>query len=135
MMATRYSNGMFVSDRVLNCSAALEAFDRSASGNENSKFKTRLNRCAELAGDPFSSLVGNVDAWTEAIRLERDDVAHHYGRRPSNDVGRQHDLWQSLYFLFVLCMLRKSDCPHQAIEHLERHAEYVWLSSRIQAWM
>jgi hypothetical protein len=50
---TLYSNGMFMSDRLLNCAAAVEALDRLRTGYENSRFKTRLNRCAALAGKPF----------------------------------------------------------------------------------
>jgi hypothetical protein len=133
VMATRYAKDMFVSDRVLNCAAALESFDRSCTGFKNTHFKTRLERCASLAGSPFENLVGDIDTWAEAVRWDRDDIAHHYGRRPRDDVGPQYYLWLSLYFLFVLCMLRASRAPEDVFKRVMEHRQYRWLIPRIGA--
>jgi ApeA N-terminal domain 1 len=133
VMGTRYAKGMFVSDRLLNCAAALEAFDRASTGNKGTKFKTRMQRCAALAGDPFTNLVGDVSRWAETIRLERDDVAHHFGRRMRTTGSETYYLWQSLYWVFVICILRDSGAPEEVFDHLQRHAQYQWLVPRIQA--
>jgi ApeA N-terminal domain 1 len=133
VMGTRYAKGMFVSDRSLNCSAALEAFDRDSTGNTGTKFKTRMQRCAALAEDPFTNLVGDVSRWAETIRLERDDVAHHFGRRMRSTGSETYYLWQSLYWLFVICILRDSGAPKEVFDHLQRHSQYQWLLPRIQA--
>ena len=133
MMATRYAKEMFVSDRLLNCSAALEAFDRDSTKTTGSKFKTRLQRCAALAGNPFMELVGDVSRWAEVIRLERDDVAHHFGRRMRTSGSETYYLWLSLYWLYVLCILRDSGAPEEAFNHMQRHGRYQWLIPRIQA--
>jgi ApeA N-terminal domain 1 len=101
--ATRYARGMFASDRLLNCAAALEGLDRTITALSNSKFKTRLTRCSSLAGEPFLELVGDVARWAEAVRLDRDDVAHHFGRRTRSSSITTFYLWESLYFLYVLC--------------------------------
>lgn len=133
VMASRYAKGMFVSDRLLNCSAALEAFDRDSTGNKGTKFKTRMKRCAALAENPFTNLVGDVSRWAETIRLERDDVAHHFGRRMRSTGSETYYLWQSLYWLFVICILRDSGAPEEVFDHLQRHGQYQWLVPRIQA--
>jgi hypothetical protein len=132
-MASRYAKEMFVSDRLLNCSAALEAFDRDSTKREWSKLKTRLGRCADLAGNPFTNLVGDVSKWVEAIRLERDEVAHHFGRRMRTSSTTIYYLWESLYWLYVICILRDSGAPEDVFEHLQRHGQYQRLIRRIQA--
>jgi hypothetical protein len=133
VMGSRYAKGMFVSDRLLNCAAAVEAFDRKLTGTEQSKFKTRLQRCADLAGDPFTNLVGDVSRWAETMRLERDDIAHHFGRRMRSSGSETYYLWESMYWLFVLCILRDSAAPEEVSSHLQQHGQYQWLAPRIQA--
>jgi hypothetical protein len=131
--ATRYARGMFVSDRLLNCAAALEGLDRTASSYSNSKFKTRLSRCSSLAGQPFSDLVGDIASWTEAVRLDRDDVAHHFGRRTRSSSLRTYYLWETLYFLYVLCLLRLCDSPADVFNRIQDHAAYHRLAQQIRA--
>src|SRR5580704_10691728 len=97
---------MLVSDRLLNCTAALEGLDRKVSGHRNSKLKTRLTRCSSLAGQPFRELVGDIASWAEAVRLDRDDVAHNFGRRTRSSSIATYYLWESLYFLYILCVLQ-----------------------------
>jgi hypothetical protein len=133
VMATRYSPHMFVSDRVLNCAAALEAFDRERTGYSGSYFKTRMKRCAALAGPPFQRLVGDIDTWASAVRDERHDVAHHLGRRLRAASSEAVFLAESMYWLFVLCLLREMDAPGAVFEGIERHDRYRWLGPRVQA--
>ena len=122
--ATRYQKGMFVPDRLLNCAAALEALDRTRTGYANSKFKTRLSRCTSLAGEPFTELVSDVALWAEAVRLDRDDIAHHFGRRTRSTSINSFYLWQSLYFLYVICLFRLCEVPQQVFTHIQEHQEY-----------
>jgi ApeA N-terminal domain 1 len=132
-MGSRYAKEMFVTDRLLNCSAALEAFDRQITGYENSKLKVRLGRCAALAGQLFTDVVGDVDKWKEAVRVERDEVAHHFGRRMRATATETYYLWQSLYWLFVICMMKDCGSPDEVFDHMRKHSEYQWLAPRIQA--
>lgn len=53
--------GMVVDDRLLHRCASLESFDRIRTGYKESKFKTRLTRCIELAGSSFETLVEDPD--------------------------------------------------------------------------
>jgi hypothetical protein len=122
--ATRYAQSMFVSDRLLNCAAALEGLDRTITGNSNSRFKTRLSRCSTLAGQPFVRLVGDVTAWAEAVRLDRDDVAHHFGRRTRSSSIATLYLWESLYYLYVLCLMRLCNSPESVFTLIQQHAAY-----------
>jgi hypothetical protein len=133
VMATTYAHGMFVSDRLMNCCAALEAFDRKISGAANSRFKTRLTRCVDIAGKPFLEMIGDVARWTETIRNERDDVAHHFGRRMRSSTVETHYLWKSLYWLFVMCMLRQAAVPDAVFGKIRGHQETIHLIPRIKA--
>ncbi len=131
--ATLYAQNMFVSDRLLNCTAALEGLDRTVTSHSNSKLKTRLTRCSSLAGQPFSELVTDIASWAEAVRLDRDDVAHHFGRRTRSSSVKTFYLWQSLYFLYVLCILRLCDGPENVFTHIQEHFVYRQLASQIRS--
>ena len=96
-MGTRAASQMFVSDRLLNYTAALEGFDRGKTGQANTKLPPRLRRCAQLAGEPFSALVGHVNKWVDAVVYHRNDIAHHLGRRPRGSAAEQHYLAESAY--------------------------------------
>ncbi|HEV7823286.1 MAG TPA: hypothetical protein VGP02_00095 [Mycobacteriales bacterium] len=132
VMGSQYATSMFVSDRLMNCAAALEAFDRARFDKKNTKFKTRLVQCAELAGEPFTKMVGNVAKWTEAVRQHRDDVAHHLGKIPNNAHIDTHYLWRSLHWLFILCMLRACAAPDVVFTRLQAHADFLWVSKHVK---
>jgi hypothetical protein len=129
---TIYSDGTFVADRLLNCAAALEAFDRERTGHKNSNFKTRINRCAALAGQPFEKLVGDVSEWVGIVRDERDDVAHHFGIRSRTSGTETYDLWRSLFYLYVLCLLREAAVPEGVFTQIQQHADYISLMDRLK---
>lgn len=131
--ATRYARNMFVSDRLLNCAAALEGLDRTVTGHSTSKLKTRLTRCSSLAGEPFSALVDDIVSWAEAVRLDRDDVAHHFGRRTRSSSIKTFYLWESLYFLYILCVLRLCDSSEDVFTHIKEHAAYRQLTQQIRS--
>jgi hypothetical protein len=133
VMGTVYAQGMFISDQLLNRAAALEAFDRLNTGMNNSKFKTRLKRCVSLAGPLFEDLVGDVERWAETVRWDRDDVAHHYGRRMKQATLEQRFVGDSLYWLYVLCILRKAGAPSAVFDGIARQERFRWLAPRIRA--
>lgn len=133
VMGSRYAKEMYVSDRLLNRSAALEAFDREVSGHSQSKFKTRLARCIDFAGALFNSLIGDAEKWAEAVRKNRDDIAHHLGAQVKQTPSAQVFLAESLYWLFVLCMLRDAAAPEEVFVRIEKHPELQWLGPKIRA--
>lgn len=126
VMATRYSPHMYLSDRLLNRAAAIEALDRNETGFENSTFATRLRRCAELAGEPFSDLVQDVDRWVQELKDDRDEIAHHYGRRLRHQTREQLFLSESAYWLFVYCIMRLAGAPDAAFDRASRHPSVQW---------
>jgi hypothetical protein len=134
VMATRYAKRMFVSDQLLNLAASLEAFDRTIWGFANSTFKTRLDRCVVLAGEPFRSLVGNdTGSWVEMVKTHRDDVAHHFGHFINDASSNQFFLSQSLYWMFVFCMLREAGAPDKVFTRIQNHQDFLWLAPKIQS--
>ncbi len=133
VMASWYAETTFVSDRLLNCTAALEAFDREHTGSRKREtLETRLKRCASLAGAPFTDLVGNVNAWVKAVIIKRDDVAHNLGLAARTDNTEAYYLWQSLHWLFIMCMLRECNAPASVFDNAQNYGHVRWLRTRIQ---
>lgn len=133
VMATRYSTSMYLSDRLLNRAAALEALDRIRTGSKNTVFATRLRRCAALAGEPFTELVGDVNAWVRTFKDDRDDIAHHYGRRSRRHTREQLFLADSAYWLFVMCMMRLAEAPTAAFDRLRNYRGLDWTRRGVAA--
>ncbi len=133
VMATAHTPTMYQSDKLLNCAAALEAFDRERTGTKRSKFRTRLNRCVTLAGPAFTDLLPDVNSWLDRARDERDDAAHQLDRFTKTTTAATHWMWRSLYLLFVLCMLHESSANATAIEGIKSNAEYRQLRNELQA--
>lgn len=134
VMASWYAETMFVSDRLLSCAAALEAFDRTRNPSSNRVIlKTRLNRCVSFVGIPFVDLIGNRNRWLEVVVRDRNDAAHNLGLRPRTASTETHYLWQSLHWLFVLCILRECKAPEGIFDKLDTYGPYRWLRSRMPA--
>lgn len=126
VMATRYSPSMYVSDRLLNRASAIESFDRIETGFVNSTFATRLTRCVALAGAPFQDLVQDVERWVREVKDDRDDIAHHYGRRLRHQSRDQLFLSDSVYWLFVYCMMRLAGASSAAFVRAARNPSVQW---------
>lgn len=131
VMASRARDGLFLDDRLLHRCAALEAFDRERTGSRGTKFKARLARCIELAGPEVTALVGEPDVWAEAMRRERDEVAHQFGQLP-HDTARLLFLGESAYWLFVLCMLREAGMPEAVIEGVTSSKQWRWVGDNLR---
>lgn len=129
VMSTRYSSAMMVSDRVLNCAAALEAYDRDTHLDDVS-FATRIQRSVDHAEEVFEKLVGHGPTWVNALKDARNDVAHH--KASMGTVSSEHYfLAESAYWLFVLCVLRDAAAPVTAFDHIAEHKKYRWLQRRL----
>ncbi|MFG1818530.1 hypothetical protein ACGFIF_32525 [Kribbella sp. NPDC049174] len=133
VMSTRYSGGMLVSDRLLNCTAALEAFDKLRTGYGNSTFATRISRAVSFAGTPFEVVTGSDStAWVNVVRYHRDDIAHHLGRNLRRDAPDLHVLGESLYWLYVMCALRQANAPIAVFEKLARDRRILGLGRNVR---
>ena len=133
VMATRSGRSMFPSDRLVNRSAALESLDKERTGYSSSSLRTRLRRCAELAGEPFSNLVGDVESWIARFKDRRDLHAHHLERSPDDGGFIDVVLADTAYILFVLCLLRTAEAPKEVFDRLPCNSEYLWLRSQVHA--
>lgn len=124
VMNTIYAPFMFVQDKVLHRVAALEAFHKLWSGQEDCHLINRLKELARYAGDPFNTLVGkaaendNDIAWCKRAKDERNDIAHHLGRQPHQDGATLFYLGQGAYWLLVLCLLREAQAPQAVFDHM-----------------
>lgn len=133
VMASRYRQGLFVEDRLFHRATAIEAFARTRIGYKNVKLPGALKHCHELAGDHFSTLVGDPESWSAVVKSNRNDIGHHLDKRSDQGGGSKYYLAESLYWLFVLCMLREADAPEAAFTRIKNHPEWAWLGPRVQA--
>lgn len=132
-MATRYSASMFLEDRIMNLSAALDSFDkvRRSTGDQKVDYVDRITYCIDLAGEPFSNLIGqNPREWAKSVKEARHDLAHHRERfRRDGSVG-EHLQSEQLFWLFVMCMMRLADAPTAVFESIGNHAQVRWLTEQ-----
>ncbi|WP_067135658.1 HEPN domain-containing protein [Microtetraspora malaysiensis] len=129
VVASRYAKSMFTSDRFLNCAAALESFDKAK--NKSGNFRDRMQRCTDLAGEPFQDLVHDIDAWIQVVKGHRNDIAH--GTQVKQTSSAQFFLARSLYWLFVLCLLREVQAPDAVFDRIQKHPDFLFLGPRVQA--
>jgi hypothetical protein len=135
IMNTRYERRMFVQDRLLDRVAALEAFHREwkHTGKKTVWLVNRLTELAALAGNPFTELVGDVQAWCRRVKKERDNIAHHKGRPAHQNSGDMYFSAEATYWLFVLCMLRQMKAPAAVFVHIPRCPQFVWAKEGLLA--
>jgi len=133
VMATRYSKTMYVSDKMFNCAAALEAYDRVRVNKAD--YVERVRYCASLAGAPFSWIVSdNVEPWVLAFKTARNDVAHH-NARVSESPMRHSVLAESGYWLIVLCLLRDAQAPQAVFDNIMKLDRLRWLRRRVHEYL
>jgi ApeA N-terminal domain 1 len=128
VMNTRYERRMFVEDRLLDRVAALEGFHREwkRTGKKEVWLVKRLTELATRAGDPFTELVGDTQAWCKRVKKERDNIAHHKGRPAHQNSGSMYFSAEAAYWLFVLCMLRLMRAPAAVFDQITRCPGFVW---------
>lgn len=144
VMATRYTDTMYLEDRIMNTCAALERFDKERRGASAPKvrhgnklvdpwFIDRVEECIDYAGDEFKQLIAEApETWAESVRKARNQLAHHDDPfRTTGQVG-EYVLAEQTYWLFVLCMLRACRAPSSAFESIGDHPEVRWLRSEAE---
>jgi ApeA N-terminal domain 1 len=129
VMSTRYDSKPFVGDAFLNCAAALEGYDRTKHRDDIDYVK-RIKRCAAHAGGLFTALVGDTEVWAQAVKRQRNDVAHHNVGVESAST-EQLLLSRSAYWLFVLCLLRDSGAPTEVFDNVKQHGAFGWLQAQL----
>lgn len=137
VMATRYDRTKHVADRYLDCIASLERFNRdeAGDGNKTVSLERRLRRCTNLAGAPITRLIPDVEAWIRVLKNDRDNVAHHYGRRLRQHTAEQFYLAESAFWLFVCCMLRLSEAPDAVFDRIVGHEHFQFLRGRLEKFI
>jgi hypothetical protein len=91
-------------------------------------------RCVDVAGDPFLGLIGrDMDRWIKAVKSHRNDIAHHLGTHVKQSNSAQFFLAKSLYWLFVLCILREARVPGQVFDQIRKHNTFTFLGPKTRA--
>lgn len=128
-MATRYSEEMYLEDRIMNCCAALESFDKTRRGTGKRKvaYNRRIQTCVELAGEPFHGLIaGDLERWPKKVLFARNDLAHHNERFRADGTVGERVLAEQVFWLFAMCMLRVAEAPEAVFESIAGHRQFRW---------
>lgn len=141
VMATRYTDAMYLEDRIMNTCAALERFDKvrrpglTKSGPKGKQvelsFVDRIDACIAYAGREFEDMIAEAPhEWATRVRAARNQLAHHDDPfRTTGQVG-EHVLAEQVFWLFAMCMLRACDAPDAAFESITSHSQIRWLRSQ-----
>ena len=139
VMATIYSPDMYVSDRVMNCAAAVERYDKQRNGTApptprkgGISFREQVIRCATYAGPEFQDLIGDVEAWGTTLKSHRTEVAHHLEMgedAPSDAFG----VAKAARWMFLLCLFRDCGMPQVVFDGVAQSGDWRWLRSRLRA--
>lgn len=130
VMATRYNATMFLEDRIMNVSAALDSLDkvRRETGKVKVDYVDRITECIALAGEPFTTLIAqDAREWAKSVKETRHDLAHHRERFRINGSVGEHLQSQQLFWLFTMCMLRLADAPPAVFDRISNHPQVRWL--------
>jgi hypothetical protein len=130
VMATRYTDAMYLEDRIANVCAALESFDvvRRRVPKDKAEFKERIRASVEHAGEQFLSIVAApLDDWLTAVVRARNHLAHHGSDFRLNGSVGEHLLAEQLFWLFAMNLLRESGTADSAFARIIKHRDLRWL--------
>lgn len=126
VMATRYTDAMYLEDRIANTCAALESFDivRRDVPKDKATFRERLRASAENVGTPFTDLIVEpLGEWLTDVVQARNDLAHHGAYFRLHGTAGEHLLAEQLYWLFAMNLLREAGADDAAFESIGRHRD------------
>lgn len=140
VMVTRYTDKLFLQDRLFHRVASLESFHRELKGQQHAKLRSRLNDLINYAGWPFLDLFGGKSegrrrafSWGLKARDDRHDIAHHLGRDLRVNESEMLFVSEAAYWLFIICMLKAARAPQDVFKHLVASPKFIWAGENLQA--
>lgn len=131
VMSTRYGQGR-LHDYYLDRLAAIEGMDTIEHG-QGSTFRQRILRSAQEAGTLMDSLLsGRQDTWAGQLTKDRNDMAHHKGIRLNDQLSEQYFLSESVYWLYVLRLLRMANAPDAIFDQIAGHRRFAHLKRQLR---
>ena len=134
VMATRYSQSMYLEDKIMNICAALDSFDkvRRQTGGSDVYFVDRIAESVSFSSGLIPGLLPeDTNQWAKEVKNMRHDLAHHRDRFRSGATGVSHILVEQLYWLFITCILRLADAPQTTFDAISRHKNIRWLTGEV----
>lgn len=130
VMATRYTDTMYLEDRIANVCAALESFDviRREIPKGKAEFKERIRASVHHAGEEFLSIVAEpLEDWLKAVVRARNHLAHHGSDFRLNGSVGESLLAEQLFWLFAMNLLREAGAADSAFASIIKHRDLQWL--------
>ena len=133
LLAARYRQPSFVTDRTSHLLTACEAYQRHRMKDRGK----RINNLGEQilapmlrkAGRPFAEWVGEIEDWKHRVSAVRNDhgVAHLQGyASASTESPDFHLVNQQLYILVVLCLLAECGVPAETLSEVVDRMRSCW---------
>lgn len=131
LVSNLYAPSPYVDNRFFNACTAAEALRRIQLGEQNLNLARELTVLAQLAGDVFQELVGDVDKWAKRVVQTRINIVVHRGLQGGANAYDVIWLADSLHLLVVMCLLAECGVQKMAEERV-RHSERYYLLK--QGW-
>lgn len=123
-MSTQYNPRMFTSDRLLNCAAAIESYDRQTT--TDSFFRDRVLRVIDTVRMPFSKIAADPEGWATALKVARNDVAHHNPNMHGSGI-RHFFLAHSARWLLMFTLLSAAGVDEDVLADVATSQTGKWL--------
>lgn len=130
VMATRYTDDMYLEDHIANICAALESFDvtRRKVLKNKAEFKERIRASVEYAGEEYLDLIVEpLEDWLTAVARARNHLAHHGSDFRLNGSVGDHLMAEQLFWLFTMNLLREASAADSAFSSITKHRDLQWL--------
>ena len=129
VMATKYSSGSYAADGFFGCAAAIEAYDRDKH-SDDIHYVERVKRCITYAGTQYQAILGDTTKFAEAVRDNRNNVAHH--NQGISDASMEvFVLGKACFWLYIFCLLRDAGAPEMVLDKLCDQSAVAALKSQL----
>lgn len=130
VMASRYTDAMYLEDRIANTCAALESFDivRREVPKDEATFKERIRASVNNTDTAFLGIVTEpLEDWLKEVVRTRNNLAHHGSDFRLNGSVGEHLLAEQLFWLFAMNLLREAGADESAFASIGKHRDLQWL--------
>ncbi|GAB3263590.1 hypothetical protein GCM10027425_28110 [Alteromonas gracilis] len=130
VMATRYTDSMYLEDQIANVCASLESFDetRRKVPKDEASFKERVRASMDHAGEEYLSLIVEpLEDWLTTVVRARNHLAHHGSDFRLNGSVGERLMAEQLFWLFAFNLLREAGAADSAFASVIKHRDLRWL--------
>lgn len=106
LLATRYSGGMLLEDKIQNVAAVLQGMGRDISGNDEQKMAPALEAVFHAVDGPLREFIPDASTWKSSLVKSRNRLAHHDTASSDTETNVSMALYLSSFWLAIFGCLQ-----------------------------